>query len=65
MKELQIIQIGNIVKDGVKFSNRQSGRIYCVDGIAPALNTCGGGNLEPKILIKGVCKCETQKKETN
>lgn len=43
------IQLGNIAV-GKSWDNPQSGRIYSVDGIAPTLNTCGGWNLEPKIL---------------
>lgn len=31
--------------------NHQQDRVYCPDGIAPALNCCGGGNLEPKIVV--------------
>ena len=26
-------------------------RVYSVDGIAPTIPTCGGGNTEPKIII--------------
>ena len=45
-----VIQIGNIVDDTkIGFKNPQRGRIYHTDGIAPCLNTCGGGGLEPKI----------------
>lgn len=29
--------------------HEQSRRVYSIDGIAPTLHTCGGGNLEPKI----------------
>lgn len=43
------IQLRNIAV-GKSWDNPQSGRIYSVDGIAPTLNTCGGKNLEPKIL---------------
>ena len=43
------IQLGNIAV-GKSWDNPQSGRIYSVDEIAPTLNTCGGENLEPKIL---------------
>jgi DNA (cytosine-5)-methyltransferase 1 len=46
-----IIQIGNIVDTG-NFDNPQRGRIYSKEGISPALNTCGGGGLEPKIVHK-------------
>lgn len=43
------IQLGNIVA-GKSWDNPQAGRVYSVDGLAPTLNTCGGGNREPKIL---------------
>lgn len=43
------IQLGNIAI-GKSWDNPQSGRVYSVNGIAPTLNTCGGGNLEPKII---------------
>ena len=43
-----VIQIGNIVNTG-NFENPQRGRIYSSDGCSPALNTCQGGGLEPKI----------------
>ena len=47
----EVMQIGNIVDDSdIGFKNPQRGRIYDTDGISPCLNTCGGGNLEPKIL---------------
>ena len=44
-------QIGNIAKD----PNREhiQDRIYDPSGLAPTLNTVGGGNLEPKITIDG------------
>lgn len=47
----QVIQIGNIVDDtNIGFKNPQRGRVYDTEGIAPCLNTCGGGGgLEPKI----------------
>ncbi len=44
-----IKQVGNIVDTG-NFDNPQRGRVYDPDGISPALNTCGGGGLEPKII---------------
>ena len=53
-----IIQIGNIAKD----PNREhiQDRIYDPSGLAPTLNTVGGGNLEPKITIDGLTR-DTQK----
>ena len=49
-----IIQIGNIAKD----PNREhiQDRIYDPSGLAPTLNTVGGGNLEPKITIDGLTR---------
>lgn len=48
MKEsIDIIQVGNIVHTG-NWGDPQRGRIYSPEGIAPALNTCGGGGLEPR-----------------
>lgn len=44
-----IIQVGNIVSTG-NWDNPQRGRIYSTEGISPALNTVGGGGLEPKII---------------
>ena len=51
-------QIGNIAKD----PNREhiQDRIYDPSGLAPTLNTVGGGNLEPKIMIDGLTR-DTQK----
>lgn len=45
----EVQQVGNIVDTG-NWDNPQRGRIYSDDGCSPALNTCGGGGLEVKIL---------------
>lgn len=50
----KILQIGNLMPDTKNFSNHQPGRVYSVYGISPTLNTCGGGNLEPKIMVDDV-----------
>lgn len=47
--ENRVQQIGNIVDTG-NWDNPQRGRIYSDEGCSPALNCCGGGGLEPKIL---------------
>jgi hypothetical protein len=39
----QVIQVGNIYPDTDKFKNRTMGRIYDIDGLAPTINTSGGG----------------------
>jgi hypothetical protein len=47
----KVIQIGNLYPDTPKFRNRTSGRVYDIEGIAPTINTCGGGHREPKIVV--------------
>ena len=49
-----IMQVGNIVDN----PNRdcQRGRIYDPSGLAPTLNTVGGGGLEAKIVIDGLTR---------
>lgn len=47
---LEVKQIGNMVDSG-NWDNPQRGRIYSDKGLCPALNTVGGGNLEPKIIV--------------
>ena len=54
----KVIQVANIVDDtNIGFKNPQRGRIYSVDGLAPALNCCGGGGLEPKIIVETKDMC--------
>lgn len=50
MEEIKCKQVG--VLDGGKWDKMHdiSKRVYCDDGLSPTLHTCGGGNLEPKIL---------------
>lgn len=48
----KIIQLGNMRKGTPKFSNPQTGRVYSIEGIAPTINTCQGGDREPKVLVK-------------
>ena len=43
-------QIGNMSNGKSSWSNPQTGRIYSAEGISPTLNTCGGGQREPKIV---------------
>ena len=43
-------QIGNISEGNSSWGNPQTGRIYSAEGISPTLNTCGGGQREPKIV---------------
>lgn len=52
MNSVEVIQVGNIVDDTeIGFKNPQRGRIYSIEGLAPCLNCCGGGGLEPKIVV--------------
>ena len=52
VNENAVKQVGNIVNTG-NWDNPQRGRIYSTDGCSPALNCCGGGGLEPKIVQVG------------
>ena len=50
----RVIQVMNIVDDSdVGFKNPRRGRVYGVDGIAPAIDCVGGGGREPKIIMRG------------
>ena len=55
-----ICQVGNIVDNPNRDSQR--GRIYDPSGLAPTLNTVGGGGLEAKIVIDGLTR-DTQKQK--
>jgi DNA (cytosine-5)-methyltransferase 1 len=48
----EIKQIGNLIETDSFGGNPQAGRIYGAEGIAPTLNTCGGGQREPKIFTQ-------------
>ena len=50
-KDIGIIFLGNIYPTRTR-KNPNQGRVYSQEGIAPCLNTAGGGNLEPMILVK-------------
>lgn len=62
----EIKQVGNIFETKSFGGNPQRGRVYGIDGISPSLNACGGGGLEPKVVIgstqKGVVISEATKK---
>lgn len=54
---MRVIQICNLIQDNDrKFKNPQAGRVYSPFGIAHCINTCGGGNLEPKIMEGKIIK---------
>lgn len=44
----KIIQIGNVLNTSL--DNPTRGRVYSVNGLAPTINTCGGGHSQPMIL---------------
>jgi len=48
-----IIQLGSIANQITSTrDNPQRYRVYHIDGIAPALNTAGGGGLNPYIIVE-------------
>lgn len=56
MKEPKLIQVLNLVTDEKNFTNPQRGRVYSPDGIAPALNTCGGAVSNRRLLFGGAMR---------
>ena len=51
--EIKIEQIGNLMDDkGRNFKNPQCGRVYDPEGLSPTLNTCNGGNRQPKVIVR-------------
>lgn len=53
--ECQIIWLGNVCPTKNR-DNPNQGRVYAINGIAPCLNTIGGGNRQPMILVEGKAK---------
>lgn len=50
MKNAKLIELFNLVPPTGKFKSPQSYRVYSKFGLSPTLNTCNGGNREPKVL---------------
>lgn len=47
----EVKQIGNMDADRENFENPQCGRVYDSSGLSPTINTCQGGQREPKIIV--------------
>lgn len=47
----EVKQIGNMDADRENFENPQCGRVYDSNGLSPTINTCQGGQREPKIIV--------------
>lgn len=56
----RVIQLGNLIPDTENFKNKQAGRVYSTSGISPTLNTCGGGQREPRIVVNEVRESEAE-----
>lgn len=61
----RVIQLGNLIPDTENFKNKQAGRVYSVSGISPTLNTCGGGQREPRIIVDEKNRCSACRDEKN
>lgn len=46
----KVIQLGNLYPD-TKYKNCIRGRFYSTGGVCPTLNSCNGGQREPKFLV--------------
>lgn len=51
--EKKPIQLRNIMEEN-GFKNPQCGRVYDKNACSPTLNTCNGGNHEPKIIVDDI-----------
>lgn len=49
---MEVKQIGNMDEDRKNFENPQCGRVYDSSGLSPTINTCQGGQREPKIIVQ-------------
>ena len=47
-KAMEIIRLGGLYDEGEKKNSR--GELFCVEGLSPTINTCGGGYGMPLIL---------------
>ena len=61
----RVIQLGNLIPDTENFKNKQAGRVYSTNGISPTLNTCGGGQREPRIIVDEEDRRSTCRDEKN
>lgn len=48
---MEVKQIGNMDTDRENFENPQCGRVYDSSALSPTINTCQGGQREPKIIV--------------
>lgn len=48
---MEVKQIGNMDTDRENFENPQCDRVYDGSGLSPTINTCQGGQREPKIIV--------------
>lgn len=49
---MEVKQIGNMDADRENFENLQCGRVYDSSGLSLTINTCQGGQREPKIIVQ-------------
>lgn len=49
---MEVKQIANMDADRENFENPQCGRVYDSSGLSPTINTCQGGQREPKIIVQ-------------
>ncbi len=47
----EIVWLGNVCPTKTR-DNPNQGRVYDINGLAPCVNTAGGGNLEPMIVVE-------------
>lgn len=57
MNSKDLICVGSVTGGVYANMHESSCRVYDEAGISPTIHTCGGGNLEPKVLIRGPRIC--------
>lgn len=50
-EEIKTEVVGSLSEGKWANMHEQSRRVYGTEGVAPTIHTCGGGNLEPKVLV--------------
>lgn len=52
-EDKKTIVIGEM-DNSIDYTFESANRVYDTEGIAPAMNTCGGGGLQPKIIVEEI-----------
>ena len=54
MTDNRIMQLGNMAEDTPTYKNRTRNRVYSINGLCPTINTSGGGQREPRVIVRNI-----------